>query len=186
MEGKTPQRYSAQQFLDALELTGRLLEERGAQFEIVVIGGANLAIQRIVQRLTVDVDVVAIRDDPTTGFVCAKPLPPELEAVVADVAEIRRFPARWMNGECSSGFGLGLPDGFDDRLHTMTFGGLTVARRPPRHRRMEAPGRRGQSRRPQQPHRRPQDTATDARGTCRVPNLVRSGGRTRVGVLAKP
>lgn len=127
MEDRTPLKYSAQQFLEALALVGRLLEERGASFEVIVIGGANLAIQRIVERLTVDVDIVAVRSSSLSEFECAKPLPSELEEVVADVAAIKQLPVRWMNGAASSDFALGLPDGFDRRLNTVELGGLTVS-----------------------------------------------------------
>lgn len=127
MKGRTPQRLSAQEFLDALELTGRLLNERGQQFEVVVIGGANLAIQNIVERLTVDVDVVSVRAHSAIEFECAKPLPEQLEGAVSGVAAIKRVPARWMNGTASADFDLGLPRGYETRLSSRVFGGLTVS-----------------------------------------------------------
>jgi hypothetical protein len=120
-----PHKYAAGQFLEALQLTGRLLDERGESFEIVVIGGANLAIQELVDRLTVDVDVVAVRS--IGEFECAQPLPATLVAAVEDVADVLRLPKRWMNGTASSDFELGLPCGCESRLHVVTYGGLTVS-----------------------------------------------------------
>lgn len=127
MVAQTPDRHSASVFEQALSLVGALLRERGLEFEVVVIGGANLALTGLIDRPTVDVDVVAIRSDASSALECAKPLPDGLVRAVGDAAEVLGLPEWWMNGAASSDFDLGLPPGLEERLVVQTYGGLRVA-----------------------------------------------------------
>jgi hypothetical protein len=124
---QTPEKHPPEVFERALALVGALLAERGLEFEVVVIGGANLALTGLISRPTVDVDVVAIRTNHAEPLECARPLPTELREIVSQVAEMIGLYDGWMNGAASSDFDLGLPSGFGERLSVRTFGGLRVA-----------------------------------------------------------
>lgn len=78
-------------------------------------------------RYAFDADVVAIRSAVTSPFITAEPLPTEIEQAVQEVATLRGLPPRWLNGAASSDFALGLPPGYDARLVSTTYGGLTVS-----------------------------------------------------------
>lgn len=108
----------------ALELLGRLLAERGANYEIVVVGGSALLLLGIIQRPTNDLDVLAIVDDGVYGL--AQPLPSQLENAARDVAMERGLPPDWLNGGVSAQLKSGLPPGFPDRVETRTYGTLVV------------------------------------------------------------
>jgi hypothetical protein len=127
MADQTPEKHPPDVFERALALVGVMLAERGLAFEVVVIGGANLALTGLIPRPTVDVDVVAIRTSRTEPLECARPLPTELREAVSQVAELIGLYDGWMNGAASSDFDLGLPPGFEQRLSVRTFGGLRVA-----------------------------------------------------------
>ncbi len=118
---------NAVQLEQALTLLGDLLAQRGQTFEVVVIGGANLAMRGLVVRTTVDVDVVAQRIETGSTYETAHPLPEPLRIAIEDVASILDLPRRWMNGAASSDFELGLPPGYEDRVHVVAYRALRVA-----------------------------------------------------------
>lgn len=105
----------------ALGLLSRLLERRGAPtYRLIVCGGSALIATRMIPReATKDVDVVALLD-AKGQLLDPAPLPTDLLAAAADVAEALGLPANWLNNGPSSGEGglyrLGLPVGFVDRL----------------------------------------------------------------------
>lgn len=122
-----PRFLSASQLERALALLGDLLAQREQRFEIVVIGGANLALQKLVARATVDVDVVAQRSLSNAAYETARPLPDDLRIAVEDTASILDLPIRWLNSAASSDFQLGLPPGYEARVHVVEYGALRVA-----------------------------------------------------------
>lgn len=116
---------SREQITQALTWLGGELARTGDTAEVVVIGGANLIATELVSRTTEDVDVVAIRR--TDGSLAsAIPLPPRLEAAISVVADVLGLDPRWMNGQSSADFALGLPPGCEARFTERRMGGLLV------------------------------------------------------------
>jgi hypothetical protein len=68
-----------------------------------------------------------MRAPDSAGFECARPLSPQLQTAIEDAATVFQLPPRWMNGTASSDFSLGLPDGHEQQLHSVEYGGLTVS-----------------------------------------------------------
>jgi len=101
------------------------LEENGAEkVEIVVCGGAALILTGKVPRTTKDVDIVAlIRAECLAS---PAPLPDALISAAREVAEDLGMDSSWLNNGPSSGegglFQMGLPQGFTDRLTSVTYG----------------------------------------------------------------
>ena len=110
------------------ELLRALSEQLGAtdaSYELVVVGGSALQALGLVDRLTSDVDVVALALG--AALVTADPLPPPLLAAVHRVARDFALPERWLNPEPTSLLDFGLPDGFMDRVVSRDYGlALTV------------------------------------------------------------
>lgn len=100
-------------------LDGRLTLNQSGRFSLVVCGGAALNAMHLIQRITKDVDIVALMDS-NNQLVDPAPLPEELLIAAKEVADTLNLPQDWLNNGPSSGegglFRLGLPDGFKDRL----------------------------------------------------------------------
>lgn len=111
-------------FGQALTTLGELLESRGVLCEVVVIGGGALALQGHIVRSTKDLDIVAIIRGG--HLESAKQLPPELVKARDDVAAALGLPKDWLNAGPTSLLDLGLPDGFEERLVTQRYQGLTL------------------------------------------------------------
>lgn len=112
----------ANALLDAL---GEHLAVTGERFELVVVGGSALIALGLVERVTRDVDVVALR--ATAGLIAAKPLPTALASARDRVARDFQLPSDWLNTGPASLLDFGLPPGFEQRLVSRHFGpALTV------------------------------------------------------------
>jgi hypothetical protein len=118
--------------LISAEATDRLLSALGEQlgvlgerYELVVIGGSALLALGLVSRPTRDVDVVALISN--AGLTPAKPLPAPLAAACARVARDFDLPADWLNSEPGDMLGLGLPNGFAERLKRREYGPFLTA-----------------------------------------------------------
>lgn len=110
---------------EALELLGQLLADRGLRFDVVAIGGGGLLLIGVIDRPTKDLDLVALlENDSLVAIENENALPPALSEAVADVARVLDLPMDWVNGGPSSMLRFGLPDGFQERLHRRTYGGL--------------------------------------------------------------
>jgi len=109
---------------EALEELGRLLENRGFDCEIVVIGGSALLLLGIIHRPTKDLDVLALVRDGI--YVTAQPLPVELEEAVRDVAQYLGLAEDWLNGGPTAQLQSGLPEGFQERVETRNYRTLVV------------------------------------------------------------
>lgn len=108
----------------ALGALGQILTARGLRYELVVVGGAGLALLGFIDRPTRDVDVVAAREGGR--FVPVAALPPPLAEAVRDVARISGLSERWLNVGPASLMDFGLPAGYQARLSEVAFGGLVV------------------------------------------------------------
>ncbi|MDX2261965.1 MAG: hypothetical protein SFU84_09765 [Gemmatimonadales bacterium] len=114
---------------EALQATGELLRAAGRSTSVVVVGGAGLAIQRLVPRTTNDVDIIALAEQTGTGklaFTNAKPLPAFLEQAAKTVARDFGLPADWLNSEVGAQFSTGLPPDLEEDLTWRSYAALQV------------------------------------------------------------
>lgn len=109
---------------DALTVLGQLLADRGHYFEIVAIGGGGLLLLKLIERTTKDLDLVALVKDG--HLISAKPLPKILTETAEEVGIALDLGKDWLNGGPTSLLQLGLPAGFENRMHTRRYKGLTV------------------------------------------------------------
>ena len=112
------------ELVDALEVLGQLLSERGCEFDLVVVGGGALLLRGLIARPTLDLDVVARVDAGT--WISALPFPGELAAAVSEVGAALDLAPDWLNPGPTSLLDLGLPTGFAERASKRVFGGLTL------------------------------------------------------------
>jgi len=111
----------------ALAAVGELLEHENEECAVVVLGGTALTLQGLVSRVTRDVDVVAmgeITDGKVTAIIPPDPLPDSLIRAVSRVARDFGLPRDWLNTVVAAQWRTGMPDGFEERLHWRTMGGL--------------------------------------------------------------
>lgn len=119
-----------EQLVEALQLLGDVLDQRGLAYDLVVIGGGALLLQNLVQRPTLDLDAVARVEGEK--WVAAKPLPGALVQAIRDVADALglelepRDEKDWLNGGPSALRNLSLPAGFAERVTVRRFGPLTI------------------------------------------------------------
>ena len=108
----------------ALEILGELLADRGLSFEVHAIGGGSLLLLGLIDRPTVDLDLVAIVRGGAMS--AAKPMPPELKEASVEVASLLGLAADWLNPGPADLLRFGLPAGYETRIVTRRFGGLTL------------------------------------------------------------
>ncbi len=106
---------------DALEL-----EDEAEPIDMLVCGGAALAVMGLVARATDDIDVLALVLDERD--VAAKPFPDPLLRAVQRVARTRGLPKKWLNPGPADMQRFGLPDGIIERANNRTYGELLTAR----------------------------------------------------------
>src|SRR4030067_2067480 len=88
---------AAPTILKALTAVGELLAAEDETAGVVIVGGTALILQGFVERLTEDVDVIAITSEPRDASVRrirrAVPLPQPLTRAIATVARELNLPA---------------------------------------------------------------------------------------------
>jgi hypothetical protein len=104
----------------ALQRVAELLAFAGEQYAVVVIGGAALNLLGIVDRPTVDVDILAFRE--RTLIEPPEPMPAALARAIATVARDLDLDDRWMNTGPALQWQQGLPDGLEGRLQWRHYG----------------------------------------------------------------
>ena len=109
-----------------LEALGALLSARNQSYSCVVAGGASLAALGVIDRVTGDVDVLAVRDE--SGIITLAPpaFPKFVATAIREVAREFNLPNDWMNTQMAAGLRAGMPPGFEERLTWQTYGGLQV------------------------------------------------------------
>lgn len=113
----------------ALEAVGQLLASDGERLSIVIIGGAALRLLGVVDRVTRDVDIVAVTQEPGELSNLArppKPLPEALRRAIQSVVTLFGLPEGWLNAGPAGQWDLGLPEGFASRLHWRHYSALDV------------------------------------------------------------
>lgn len=112
-----------------LSAVGDLLAANGQRVSVVVIGGAALLLLGVINRVTRDVDVVAVTAKPGEFKDLIRPpepLPPALTSAIQQVARDFGLPPGWMNCGPAGQWDIGLPVGFADRVTWRVYGGLDV------------------------------------------------------------
>ena len=101
-------------------LNEQLILNNSPQTEIVVCGGSALIALSLVPRTTQDVDIVALMKDGMLSD--SDPLPEYLLKAAEKVGRIMNLPEGWLNAGPASQLQMGLPDGFEERLHPVNIG----------------------------------------------------------------
>ena len=112
--------------VEALEAVGERLAYDGVACTLVVVGGAALNLLRIVDRPTIDVDVLACIGRDGETLQPPDPLPDVLRRAIVAVAHDRGLAENWVNTVVADQWRFGLPPGLGERLTWETFGGLRV------------------------------------------------------------
>lgn len=108
----------------ALEVLGSYLLDKGLKYEVVAIGGGALLLLGCIIRPTKDLDLVAIVEG--NELISARPLPAPLLAAIREVGAALKLPEDWINSAPADLWKMGLPEGFQERLNPIYFGGLTL------------------------------------------------------------
>jgi hypothetical protein len=111
----------------ALQALADALSDRGVAARIVIVGGSALLLGERLHRATQDVDVVAASVD-AGPLRRQQELPQELVEAALDVARALDLDPDWLNAGALGVIGHLLPEGFEERLRSESFGaGLTVS-----------------------------------------------------------
>jgi hypothetical protein len=111
----------------ALRALADALSDRGISAHIVIVGGSALLLREGLRRATQDVDVVAASLD-AAPLRREHALPRELREAALDVARVLELDPDWLNAGALGVIGHLLPEGFEDRLRSESFGtGLIVS-----------------------------------------------------------
>ncbi len=118
---------------DALRRVGELLAVDGDPLAVAIIGGAALNLLHIIERPTVDVDILAFADaregrvpSPESLRPPPEPMPERLRRAAAQVGRDAGLPANWLNTGPALQWRAGLPPGLATRVAWLQFGGLWV------------------------------------------------------------
>jgi hypothetical protein len=82
-----------------------------------------LLLGRII-RPTKDLDIVALKHG--NELISAHPLPAPLLAAIREVGSALKLPEDWINSAPADLWRMGLPEGFQERLDPIYYGGLTL------------------------------------------------------------
>lgn len=120
-------KFDVKSLLEALKLLdNRLSKIKADAVELVVCGGSALIVTELVARTTKDLDVVACMNSDGQ-LIDADPLPNSLLIEAERVAENLNLPKDWINSGPADLFRMGLPEGFQSRLHIHKIGeSLTI------------------------------------------------------------
>ncbi|OGT99792.1 MAG: hypothetical protein A2085_00435 [Gemmatimonadetes bacterium GWC2_71_10] len=110
----------------ALTAVGERLAHAGQPCRIVVVGGAAMNLLGLVDRATIDVDVLAL-GEAAGAIRPPDPLPPALRDAIAAVARDTGYASDWINTTVADQWRFGLPPDLARDLEWRTYGGgLTV------------------------------------------------------------
>ena len=108
------------------DLAGALELEESEPVDMLICGGAALAVMGFVARATDDIDVLALVLDEED--VAARPFPEALQHAVRRVARTRGISEDWLNPGPADMQQFGLPEGIIDRAERREYGDLLTAR----------------------------------------------------------
>ncbi len=109
---------------EALNALGAYLSDKGLKFEVVAIGGGALLLLGCIIRPTKDLDIVALIQDNI--LISPRPLPEPLQEAIDQVGSAYNLSRDWVNSAPADLWAMGLPEGFQERLEPIQYGGLTL------------------------------------------------------------
>jgi len=122
--------FSKDQLAGFLARLGELLPPDQARESIVVVGGAALNLQGVVNRATVDVDVIATGTGgphrPPDAVRVSSEFSDRLQAALQRLTRDLGLPEGWLNTTVTDGGRFTPPPGFASRLEWRQFGHLWV------------------------------------------------------------
>lgn len=115
----------------ALTALGELLSVEGIDYKIVIIGGSALNLLGFVDRVTMDVDILAFgrtgsEHSPISIVEPPEPLPQPLQKAILMIARELRLTPDWLNTGPALQWKQGLPPGLERRIQWREFNNLTV------------------------------------------------------------
>ena len=113
----------------ALRALGELLSADGIRASILVVGGAGLNLRGMIERATIDVDVIARAETQADGslrLMNADPFPDALVRAIGRVARDLQLPSNWMNHEVALQWKTGLPPDILTDVAWETYSGLAI------------------------------------------------------------
>ena len=116
--------HSKHQLTQALEALGEVLAFRGLTADIAIIGGSAMLLGDLSNRVTRDVDVVALVENGQ--LIGAHEFPHHLLEAARDVAADLDLDGGWLNAGPAGLLEFGLPAGFLERCEVIRLEGLTV------------------------------------------------------------
>jgi len=115
---------------DALRAVGEILEAEGECVAIVVVGGTALNLLGVVDRVTHDVDIIAVGYPPDASKPAIREppaqLPRALDRAARLVAKNLGLDSDWINTGPALQWKQGLPDGLADRVQWRLYANLHV------------------------------------------------------------
>lgn len=118
---------------EALRLVGQLLEAGGHQYAVTILGGAALNILGVVERSTLDVDILAFATPATDGppeigtlREPPTPMPDPLVRAARAVARDLDLDPDWLNTGPALQWRAGLPPGLEHRIQWNRYAALWV------------------------------------------------------------
>lgn len=115
---------------EAIDAVGEILASQGESVAVVIVGGTAMIVQGFVERVTSDVDIIAIARSINPGtqrtIESPEPLPESLVQAISRVARDFNLPEDWMNTTAGLQWKTGLPPGLADRIHWREYGGLSL------------------------------------------------------------
>ena len=117
-------RHQIDQLLEALNASLSAMD--APALELLICGGAALAVMELISRPTLDIDVLAIVDGEQD--VMAKPFPAYLRKAVSRVARAHSLSEDWLNHGPADMQRFGLPVGILDRALKVEYGDRLAVR----------------------------------------------------------
>lgn len=117
---------NGEKLVEALKmLNDQLFLAETPPIRMIVCGGSALIATGLVSRTTRDIDILAFMNED--AMIDCEPLPQYLLDAAGRVAQALNLPGDWVNSGPAMQFRMGLPAGFQSRLHRVDIGAkLTV------------------------------------------------------------
>ena len=109
---------------EALGILGAILEDRRTPYELLAIGGSSLLLLGLIDRPTGDLDIIALLESGI--FRKLDQLPEPLSTAAEQVAAAVGLAENWLNTGPASLMDFGLPKGWEGRVVTRQYGGLSL------------------------------------------------------------
>ncbi len=114
-----------------LGLLGEILKGKGIEvpFRLLICGGSALILSDLIERITKDVDILALGYYDSSGKISFKHpevISLEFQSAAGEVSDILGWPKEWVNLGPADLMRHGLPKGFEDRVLERKFGPVLI------------------------------------------------------------